>query len=94
MEHNKIYVGSLSSETTKVQLQELFSVFGPINEINLIKDRYTGESKGFAFIKYSSNSSASKAIEMNGTEIDERTIRVCFAKKKESFKGSGSVRKW
>lgn len=94
MEHNKIYVGSLSSETTQAKLQEVFSAFGSIDEINLIKDRYTDDSKGFAFIKYSSNSSASKAVEMNGKEIDERTIRVSLAKKKDSFRGSGSVRKW
>lgn len=92
MEHNKIYVGSLSSETTKAKLQDVFSQFGSIDEINLIKDLYTGETKGFAFIKFSSNSSASKAIEMNGKEIDERTIRVSFAKKRETF--SGSRRKW
>lgn len=88
MEHNKIYVGSLSSETTQAKLQEVFSAYGTVDEINLIKDRYTGESKGFAFIKFSSNSSASKALEMNGKDIDERTIRVSLAKKKESFTGS------
>ena len=92
MEHNKIFIGSLSSETTQTTLQEIFSQFGSIDEVNLIKDRYTGESKGFAFIKYASNSSAYKALEMNGKEIDERTIKCCHAKKKESF--NGSRRKW
>lgn len=92
MEHNKIYVGSLSSETSQATLQEAFSSYGTIDEIKLIKDIYTGEFKGFAFIKYSSNAGASKALEMNGKEIDERTIRVSLAKKKEPFKGS--QRRW
>ncbi len=86
MEHNKIFVGSLSTETTLATLQETFSTFGSIEEVNLIKDRYTGESKGFAFIKFTSNSSASKALELNGSKIDGWLIRVTKAQKK---KGSG-----
>jgi len=86
MEHDKIFVGSLSSSTTQNDLEEAFSKYGSINEIKLIKDRFTGESKGFAFIKYSSNAYASKALEMNGQYLDGQTIRVSHAQKKESFK--------
>lgn len=93
MEHNKIYVGSLSSCTTGSDLKNAFSEFGTIDEVKLITDMYTGDSKGFAFIKFSTNSSASKALEMNGKIIKERTIRVSLAKKKESL-GGGARRRW
>lgn len=92
MEQNKIYVGYLSSETTQSTLEKVFSAYGSISEINLIRDKYTGESKGFAFIKFSSTLSASKALEMNGKTIDEKTVSVSPAKKKQSF--SGSRRQW
>lgn len=88
MEHNKIYVGSLSSCTTETDLRSVFSEFGSIDEIKIITDRYTGESKGFAFITFSSNASAEKAINMDGKELKERTIRVSAARKKENVQGN------
>lgn len=92
MEHNKIFVGSLSSSTTQEDLKEAFLKYGSIDAIKLIKDRYTDESKGFAFITYLSNSHASKALEMNGQYIDGQAIRVSHAQQKESFKDTR--RRW
>jgi len=88
MKQNKIYVGSLSSCTTETEIREAFSEFGSIDDIKIIIDRYTGESKGFAFITFSSNSSAVKALNMDGKELKERTIRVSAARKKENFRGN------
>jgi cold-inducible RNA-binding protein len=92
MENNKIYVGSLAMETTQETLRAAFEKFGAIDEVNLIKDRFTGESKGFAFVKFESNASASKALDMNGKALDKWTIRVSLATKKKPF--NGSQRKW
>lgn len=93
MKQNKVFIGALSSTTTEQTLMETFSSFGNIDEINLIKDRFTGESKGFAFIKYDNNASASKALLMNGKILDERILRVSIAQKKPPFKG-GSINRW
>ena len=88
MKQNKIYVGALSSCTTETELREAFSEFGSIDDIKIIIDRYTGESKGFAFITFSSNASAIKALNMDGKELKERTIRVSAARKKENFRAN------
>ncbi|HHF0591915.1 TPA: RNA-binding protein [Legionella anisa] len=64
------------------------SEFGSIDDIKIIIDRYTGESKGFAFITFSSNSSAIKALNMDEKELKERTILVSAARKKENFRGN------
>ncbi|KTC99230.1 RNA recognition motif domain-containing protein [Legionella feeleii] len=84
MKFNKIYIGSLSTSTTEQDLKNMFSEFGSINEIKFITDMYTGISKGFAFITYTSSSSASKALIMNEKEFNDRTMRVSIARKKES----------
>lgn len=92
MKQNKIFVGSLSSSTTEVDLREAFTPFGSIDDIKIIIDIYTGESKGFAFITFLSNSSAVNALDMDGKEIKERRIRVSLAKKKENFRDK--KRRW
>jgi len=80
----KIYVGNLSYSTTEATLRELFSKFGSVTSVELIKDRDTGNSKGFAFVEMGSQSESSKAIgSLNGTSLEERVIKVNFAKPRE-----------
>lgn len=86
----KIYVGNLSYDTTEDGLREKFSEFGSIESVNLITDRDTGRSKGFAFIEMTSNDEAKAAIDaLDGTELDGRNIKVSEAKPQERRAGGG-----
>ncbi len=73
----KIYVGNLSYDTTEEQIKELISKSGSVESVNLITDKYSGKSKGFAFVEMINDEDAKKAIaEANGTELDGRNIKV------------------
>ena len=72
-----IYVGNLSFDTAEDQLRETFESFGEVTSVNIIKDRYTGEPRGFAFVEMSDNDSATNAIaDLNGKEMNGRTLNV------------------
>lgn len=83
----KLYVGSLSYETTEDSLRDLFSKAGTVSSVTIIIDKFSGRSKGFAFVEMSSEKEAKKAIEMcNGKELDGRNIVVDEARPmKKSF---------
>jgi RNA recognition motif-containing protein len=84
----KLFVGSLSWDTTDDGLQAAFSPYGEISEAIVISDRYTGRSRGFGFVTFNDDEAADKAIEaLNGTELDGRTIRVDVAQAKERSGG-------
>jgi RNA recognition motif-containing protein len=73
----KLYVGNLPHSADKQTLQDTFSQCGTVDSVNVITDRDTGQSKGFAFVEMSSDSEAQKAIkELNGYSLDGRTIKV------------------
>jgi RNA recognition motif-containing protein len=73
----KLYVGNLSYTTTEADLKTLFAKAGQIASVALIKDRDTGDSKGFALIEMSTRSEAKKAIRMlNGFTLADRKLRV------------------
>ena len=77
----KLYVGSLSYNTTDDQLKDHFSQAGTVESATVIMDRNSGRSKGFGFVEMSSEEEAKKAIEMfNGKELDGRNIIVDEAK--------------
>ena len=74
---NKLYVGGLSWNTTDSGLRTAFEQFGEVTEAKVITDRESGRSRGFGFVTFTEESSASAAIEgMNGTELDGRTLKV------------------
>ena len=76
-----IYVGNLAYSVTEDQLRDAFSQFGAVSRVNLIIDRETGRSKGFAFVEMDDNSEAEAAIkELNDKDIGGRKIRVNEAK--------------
>jgi RNA recognition motif-containing protein len=86
----KLYVGNLSYETTNRSLEELFAPFGSVQTVQIIMDRDTGRSKGFAFVEMGSDAEAQAAIDgMNGKSLDGRTIAVNEARPKESRPGGG-----
>ena len=72
-----IYLGNLSERTTEEGLTPLFAAFGTIENLKLIKDRFSGRSKGFGFIEMPSNSEADQAIKaLNGQLLDGNVIKV------------------
>jgi RNA recognition motif-containing protein len=78
---NNLYVGNLSFETTEETLRTLFAEYGQIESVNLVTDRYTGRSRGFAFVEMSTEQAAQQAMSgLNGRQVDEREIKVDNAK--------------
>ena len=74
---NKVFVGNLPFSTDDAKLKELFSDYGEITEAVIIKNKFSGRSKGFGFVTFASEESAQKAIsEMNEKEIEGRKITV------------------
>jgi RNA recognition motif-containing protein len=81
----KLYVGNLSYETTEEDLRSLFTQAGTVNEVALIKDRDTGNSKGFAFVTMNNQNDADKAIhQFNGRSLSSRQLTVNIARPRES----------
>jgi len=77
----RLYVGNLSYTTTEADLKTLFTKAGQVASVALIKDRDTGNSKGFALIEMSSRSEAKKAISLlNGFTLADRRLRVNLAR--------------
>jgi RNA recognition motif-containing protein len=88
-----VYVGNLSFDTTQGKLQELFEVHGQVARVNMITDRYSGRSRGFAFVEMMNDQGANAAIAaLNGQEVDGRALKVAPAKPRES-RGSDRVRR-
>jgi cold-inducible RNA-binding protein len=86
----KLFVGGLSWGTTDDGLHSAFSQFGEIVEAKVITDRETGRSRGFGFVTFAGDEGATKAIsEMDGTELDGRTIKVNEAEDKPARTGGG-----
>jgi RNA recognition motif-containing protein len=89
----KVYVGNLAYSTTEDELRALFSQAGTVASVALIKDRDTGQSKGFAFVEMSSQVEAQKAIStFNGRDLNGRDMTVNLARPREErggFGGSG-----
>ena len=79
----KLYCGNLSYETTEASLSELFGAIGEVTSVNLIIDRMSGRSKGFAFVEMAQSSEAQQAInDLNGKNVDGRDIKVAEARPK------------
>ncbi|RYZ80865.1 MAG: RNA-binding protein [Proteobacteria bacterium] len=85
----KIYVGNLSFNVDNNQLTDLFSDFGTVDSANVIMDRDTGRSKGFAFVEMSAESEAQAAIsKLNGQDFGGRAMNISEAKPQEPRRNS------
>jgi RNA recognition motif-containing protein len=85
-----IYVGNLSHQATEDDLRKAFEAFGQVESANIIKDKFSGESRGFGFVQMPSKQEAQKAIEqMNGTDLMGRTINVNEARPRADRQGGG-----
>ena len=79
-----IYVGNLSWQTTEADLQVLFENYGQVTSATIIKDKYSGQSRGFGFIEMPNNTEGNAAIQsLNETELDGRQLKVSVAKPRE-----------
>lgn len=88
--NNKLFVGGLSWDTGEPELRSAFESFGEVREVRVITDRETGRSRGFGFVTFSEEDAASKAInEMNGKELDGRTIKVNIAEERQRSNNRG-----
>ena len=87
----KVYVRNLSKSTTQEELEALFTKAGTVTAVNLIKDRKSGVSKGFAYITMSSENEADRAVNMfNSYSFADQELRVDLAKPREQ-RGFGTL---
>jgi len=85
-----IYVGNLSYEATEEELRQEFMIFGEVSSVNIIKDKYSGRSKGFGFIEMASVSEGQAAIDgLNGKTLNERTLVVNAARPRSDNRRGG-----
>jgi RNA recognition motif-containing protein len=86
----KIFVGNLSRRVTQDTLQELFETFGQVDSAEIIKDKFSGESKGFAFVEMPSKSEADAAMTgLNGREVDGKSLTVNEARPRSNDRRGG-----
>ncbi len=86
----KLYVGNLSFNTTETDLQDLFAQAGAVQEVTLMQDKFTGKSRGFAFVTMGSEADATKAVtEFNGKTVEGRPLTVNEARPREARPGGG-----
>ena len=85
-----IYIGNLSHGTTEGELRQAFESFGEISSVNIIKDKFTGESRGFGFVEMPNQDEAKAAIDgLNGQELGGRTLNVNEARPRTDNRGGG-----
>ena len=83
-----IFVGNLSFDTTREELQAAFANFGTVEKVDIVRDRDSGQPRGFAFVEMSERSAAEAAISrLNGTEMNGRALNVNEARPKLSGGG-------
>jgi RNA recognition motif-containing protein len=85
-----IYVGNLAREVTEADLRQLFEQHGQVESVAIIKDKFSGESRGFAFVEMASKAEAEAAIAtLNGKELKRRTLTVNEARPRTENRGGG-----
>ena len=84
MSQTRLFVGNLSYQTVENDLQDFFAAAGNVSAVNLMMDKFTGKSRGFAFVEFTSSDEANKAVEMfNGKELQGRALTVNIARPRE-----------
>ena len=84
MNQNRLFVGNLSYQTMENDLQDYFSQAGAVTSVNLMLDKITGKSRGFAFVEFATAEEASKAVEQfHGKEFQGRSLTVNVARPRE-----------
>jgi len=84
MSESRLFVGNLSYQTMENDLEDYFSEAGVVSSVNLMMDKFTGKSRGFAFVEFSTAEEAGKAVEMfHGKEFQGRELTVNVARPRE-----------
>jgi RNA recognition motif-containing protein len=84
MSESRLFVGNLSYQTLENDLQEYFAQAGTVTSVNLMLDKFTGKSRGFAFVEYSTPEDAGKAVEQfHSKEFQGRSLTVNLARPRE-----------
>ena len=79
-----IYIGNLSFQTTEEELRDAFGAYGAVTSVSIIKDKFSGRSRGFGFVEMASDQEGQAAIDaLNGTELGGRELKVNVARPKE-----------
>ena len=92
-QNQKLYVGNLNFEANEDQVRELFGSFGEVQDVKIVMDRFTGRSRGFAFVRFDTADSAGKAKEsLNGQPFQGKTLVIDWARTEQQGGGTGSPR--
>ena len=87
----KIYVGNLPHEVTEEELRQEFATFGEVGSVSIVKDKYSGRPRGFAFVEMASVSQGQAAIAgLNGKMLKDQTLNVNAARPPSDSRGGGS----
>ena len=87
---SKLYVGNLKYEVTEEDLERLFKEFGEITSVKVIRDKFTGRSKGFAFVEMANDEAAKNAINsLDGNDFEGRNIKINIARERTERSGGG-----
>jgi RNA recognition motif-containing protein len=85
-----IYVGNLSFSTTEEELKGLFAGFGQVNSVSIIKDKFSGESRGFGFVEMPNATEGQAAVtQLNGKDVGGRALKVNEARSQAGGGGAG-----
>ncbi|MDR4509433.1 MAG: RNA-binding protein [Candidatus Brocadiaceae bacterium] len=88
-----IYAGNLARETTEEELRELFEAFGQVTSVTILKDKYTGEPRGFGFVEMPTRAEAQAAItDLNGKDVNQRVLNVNEARPRDDNRKGGGGR--
>jgi cold-inducible RNA-binding protein len=88
--NRKLYVGNLSFQATEEELKELFGAYGEVADVKIISDRYTGRSRGFAFVTMGSAEAAQAGLDaLNGTPFQGRNLVIDIARAEPKDNGNG-----
>ena len=84
MNESRLFVGNLAFQTTEGDLRDFFAAAGNVGSVNIMMDKFTGKSRGFAFVDMASAADAQKAVELfNGKELQGRALTVNIARPRE-----------
>src|SRR3990172_10297423 len=88
-QNQKLYVGNLNFDENEDQVRELFGTFGQVEDVKIVMDRFSGRSRGFAFVRMDSADSAGKAKEaLNGQPFQGKTLVIDFARTEQREPGA------
>jgi len=86
----KIHMGNLSRDVTEDELRQEFEAFGKVGSVTIVKDRYSGQPRGFGFVEMPTKAEAHAAITgLNGKTLGDRTLNVSEARPRSDTRGSG-----